>query len=217
MVDAFTCGGTDASLLAQHLERSLDLEKYLHMTVRVRLDAILSTEKALQNLCNFTFVASHLFYTYGRHLSAATELLCLITRLEELHTEVQEKISPPQLDMPLIYNVSQRWSLYLNRCVDASASEAQEAPGTNTPFTMEPILLELKGGCYMGPILPGDLVDLLGGRRPGGSNGGGGGKVRGGGDGLGDGGDTAAQILKTDSRTWTRSVRRRKFHPPWSR
>ena len=62
------------------------------------------------------------------------------------------------------------WSLYLNRCVAASASEALEAPGPNSPFTLDLILLELEGGHYVGPILLGPLEDLLARCRLGGGN-----------------------------------------------
>ena len=33
-------------------------------------------------------------------------------------------------------------------------------PGANTPFTLEPILLELEGGRYMSPILLGALAEV---------------------------------------------------------
>ena len=59
--------------------------------------------------------------------------------------------------MILLYDVSRRWSLYLKRCVAVSALDALESLGDNIPFTLEPILLELEGGLYIGPILLGDL------------------------------------------------------------
>ena len=72
----------------------------------------------------FAFFASHLFSAGGRHSSAVKELLCLIERLEDIHTKVQGIISSPQLSMTLLYDMSKRWSLYLNMCVDALESEA---------------------------------------------------------------------------------------------
>ena len=42
-------------------------------------------------------------------------------------------------------------------CVAMSALDALESLGDNIPFTLEPILLELEGGLYIGPILLGDL------------------------------------------------------------
>ena len=90
-------------------------------------------------------------------------------------------ISSPHPATKLLYDVSRQWIQYLNRCVDASASEVVEAPKDSVPFSLEPILVDLDGGRYMGPILPGSLEDFLVGRRAegGNSSGGGGG---GGGD-----------------------------------
>ena len=62
-------------------------------------------------------------------MSAITDLLRLIEMLEELHTKVQGVISYPNLDTTLLYDGLRRWSLYLNTCVAALASEALEAPG----------------------------------------------------------------------------------------
>ena len=45
------------------------------------------------------------------------------------------------------------------------ASEVLEATGAMFPFTLEAILLELEGGCYVGPILPGVIVYILAFRR----------------------------------------------------
>ena len=58
------------------------------MAARVRLDVILSVHKALRDLSTFTFVELHIFSAGRHHLSAAVKLLCLIERLEDLHTEV---------------------------------------------------------------------------------------------------------------------------------
>ena len=85
----------------------------------------------------------------GRHSSAVAELLRLIERLEELYTEVQGMISSPHLATTLLFDVSRRWSQYLNRCVAASASEVEEAPGASDPFSLKPILVELEGGSYI--------------------------------------------------------------------
>ena len=67
-----------------------------------------------------------------------------------------------------------------------SAYEALEAPGANTPFSLEPILVELEGGQYLVLILPVPLLDILMVWRPdGGSGNGGGGSGSGGGSGNG--------------------------------
>ena len=95
----------------------------LQTAARVRLVVILSVDEALCSLGGFAFVTSHLFSAGSRHLSAAMKLLRLINTLEELHTEVQRMISPPYLATTLIYDVSRRWSHYLNRCMVVSASE----------------------------------------------------------------------------------------------
>ena len=59
------------------------------MATRVRLAIISSTAEALRNLGTFAFVAPHLFSAGGCHLPAIAELLRLIERMEELHTELQ--------------------------------------------------------------------------------------------------------------------------------
>ena len=160
------------------------------MAARVRLAAIPSAEEALRDLGTFAFVASHLFSVGGRHSSAVAELLRIIKRLEELHTEVQGMIPSPHLATTLLSNVLWRWSLYLNRCVAASASESLDAPGCQVPFSLEPILAELEGGRYVGTILPPALVDLVSraNGRGGGGGGGGGGGSSGGGSSSGGGG-----------------------------
>ena len=86
----------------------------LRTAARVRLAAITYAEEALRNLGTFAFVASHLFCAGGRHWSAVAELLRVIERLEELHTEVQGVISSPHLATTLIFDVSRQWILYLN-------------------------------------------------------------------------------------------------------
>ena len=79
-------------------------------------------------------------------------------------------ISSPHLATELLFDVSQRWSQYLNRCVAALSSEVEEAPGGSDPFSLEPILVDLKGVHYIGPILPAALADLVAGRRPAGGS-----------------------------------------------
>ena len=74
-------------------------------------------------------------------------------------------ISYSHIHTTLLYDVSRRWSLYLNRCVAELASDEFEAPGANIPFFLKPILVEIEGGHYVGPILIGPLVDLLEGTK----------------------------------------------------
>ena len=68
----------------------------------------------------------------------------------------------------------------------ASASETLEALGANTHFSLEPILVNIEVGQYVGPSLPGTMANLLAGLRPSGGGGGGGGGSSG--DGGGSGG-----------------------------
>ena len=154
-VEASTRGGADASLLAQQLDGPLASAESLRMAARIRLAVILSADEALRDLGTFAFVTSHLFSVGGRHLSAVSELLRLIEKLEELHTEVQGVISSPHLATTLLYNVSRRWSQYLNRCVAGSALEVEEAPGASVPCSIKPILVELEGGTLHWPHSPG--------------------------------------------------------------
>ena len=161
MVEASTCGGVDASLLEQQLDMHLASTDSLRTSARVRLSAIPSAEEALFNLGMFPFVVSHLFSEVGQHLSAVTELLCLVERLEELHTKVQGVISSPHLATKFLFGVLRWWSLYLNRCVDAFSSESLDAPGPNVPFSIKTIMVELEGGRYVGPILPASFADLV--------------------------------------------------------
>ena len=72
-----------------------------------------------------------------------SELLCLVERLEELHTKVQGVVVSLHLSMTLLYNVSRRWSTYLNRCGPVSSLEDVGAPWATVPFSLEPILLEI--------------------------------------------------------------------------
>ena len=62
------------------------------MAARVRLAVIPSADKALHDLGTFAFVALHLFSAGRRHLSAVVELLRLIEKLEDLHTDVKRMI-----------------------------------------------------------------------------------------------------------------------------
>ena len=183
-VEASTRGGAYASLLAQQLDGRLALADSLQMAARVRLAAIPSADKALRDLGAFAFVALQLFCAGGDHLSAVVEPLRLIERLEELQTEVQGMISSPHFATTLLFDVLRRWSHYLNRCVAASASEVVEALGASVPFSLKPILVDLEGGHYIGPILPASLDDVVTGRRP---TGGSAPKSGGGGGGSGSG------------------------------
>ena len=122
MVEALTYRGSDASLLAQYLDGCLASMDSLRTAAWVLLDVIPSADEALCDLATFAFVASHLFSVGGRHSSAVAELLRLIEILEELHTKVQGMISSPHLVTTLLFDVSRRWSLYLNRCVAVLAS-----------------------------------------------------------------------------------------------
>ena len=90
---------------------------------------------------------------------------------------MQGIISAPHLATALIYGVLRWWSLYLNRCVDVLASEALKEPGANTPFSLEPIMVDLDGGRKVVLILSVPLVDILAGRRTAGSGGVGGGGI----------------------------------------
>ena len=135
----------------------------LRVATRVRLAVIPSVDKALCDLGTFDFVALHLYSAGVRHSSAVAELLNLIERLEEIHTEVQGMISSPHLTTILLYDVLRQWSQYLNRCVAASDSEVVEAPGASVPFSLEPIMVEMEGSRYIGPILLISLTELVAG------------------------------------------------------
>ena len=100
-------------------------------------------------------------------LQLGVELLQYLNETEELCTEVQGMITSPHLATTVIYDVSRLCSLYLNRCVTASSSEDVGAPGSTVPFLLEPILLELEGGRYVGPLFPLPLAELVSRRRGG--------------------------------------------------
>ena len=87
-VEAFTCGGADAYLLEKDMDGRLVSAEFLRKSARVRLACILSADEALHNLVTVSFVASQLFSVARRHASAVAELLCIVDRLEELHTKV---------------------------------------------------------------------------------------------------------------------------------
>ena len=116
------------------------------MASRVCLAVIRSADKALHYLGTFAFVVLRLFFTGRRHFSAVVELLRLVERLEEIHTEVQGVISSPELSISLLYDVSRRWIQYFNRCMAASSSEVVEAPSSRVSFSLKPILVKLYGG-----------------------------------------------------------------------
>ena len=69
---------------------------------------------------------------------------------------MQVIISPPHLVMALIFDVLRQWSLYLNRCMTASAFESLDDPRCQVPFLLDPILYELEGGRYVGLIRQAD-------------------------------------------------------------
>ena len=89
-----------------------------------------------------------------------------------------------------------------------AASEALEAPGGNIPFSLEPVMVDLEGGAYVGSILPIQLADLVSG----GGRGGGSGKENGikhsGGSGGGSGA-SSAEKRKTNTSEREASVRLR--------
>ena len=97
----------------------------------------------------FAFVVSYLFSADGRHSSGVTNIPRFIERMEDIHTKVQGMISPPHLEMTLLYDVLRRCNQYLNRYVAASDSKVVEALGDRTPFSLKPILVELEGGRYI--------------------------------------------------------------------
>ena len=67
--------------------------------------------------------------------------------------------------MKLLYDVLRRCILYLNRCVAASSAAVVGARRDSVPFSLKPILVNMEGGRYVGPILPGPLMELLTGRQ----------------------------------------------------
>ena len=65
LVEAYTCGGADASLLVQQLDVRLELADCLGMAARVCLAVISSADESLCDLGTFAFVVSHLFFAGG--------------------------------------------------------------------------------------------------------------------------------------------------------
>ena len=109
-------------------------------------------------------------------------------------------ISSPHLATALLFDVLRRWILYLNRCVAASTLESLDAPGCQVPFSLEPILADLYGGQYLGPIplmASGDLVSRACGRGGGGGVSG----VSGGGNSADEGGGGGTLAIKIKSST----------------
>ena len=96
----------------------------LQTASQVRPAVTLSAGEAFFNLGTFAFVELHLFSTRGRRQTEAVkELLCIIERLEELHTKVQGDITSPYISTTFLVDVSRRWYLYPNLCMNASSSE----------------------------------------------------------------------------------------------
>ena len=89
------------------------------------------------------------------------EILRLIERLVDIHHKAQGVITPPHLSTALMYDLSRRWSLYLNMCMAASYLEVLESPGSTVTFTMDTILIQLECGRYVSTIIPGAIVDLI--------------------------------------------------------
>ena len=131
------------------------------MDARVRLAVILSADEALRDLGTFAFFVSHLFSACGRHSSSVADLFRLIEMMEKILTEVQGVISYHHLDTTLLFELLRQWRQYLNRCVAASAYEVVEALGASAPFSLEPIMVDLEEGCYICPILPASMTDLI--------------------------------------------------------
>ena len=94
---------------------------------------------------------------------AVMELLCIIERLEDIHTKVHGMIKPLHLATKMLFDMLRRWSLYLNRCVTMSSLEDVGAPRTTVPFYVETIFLELEVGGYVGPLLTATLKELVSG------------------------------------------------------
>ena len=82
MDEASTCLGSDTYLLDQQLDRCLALADSLKAAVRVFLSTISSTDEAMHDLGNFTFVASRLLSLVRSHSSEIAEIIRIIDRLE---------------------------------------------------------------------------------------------------------------------------------------
>ena len=91
---------------------------------------------------NFTFLESYLFSAEGgENTAAVSALLCLIERMEQLYTNVQGMIAYPHVTMTMFYDVSMRWSMFLNKCVVTSSSEDVGVHRVTVPLSLESILL----------------------------------------------------------------------------
>ena len=121
-VEASNRRGSDTSLLAKQLDGYLASVNSLRAAARVCMDVIPSADEVLCNLGTFAFVAFHLLSTGGGDAAAVADILRFIEILEEHQTEVQGMITRPHLTTALLYDVSRRWSLYLNRCIMAFSS-----------------------------------------------------------------------------------------------
>ena len=89
----------EASLLTKHLDGRLASADYLQTDAWYHLADIPSLDEAFCDLGTFNFILLHLFSAGVRHAAAVTDLLWIIEILEELHTEVQGVITPPQYTM----------------------------------------------------------------------------------------------------------------------
>ena len=121
-------------------------------------------DKSLRYLKTFSKIASYLFSTGVIHVAAVAELLCLIKRLEELHTKVCSMIKPSHLSRTLLFGMSRFWNLHINRCMDAYSLEDLVYPGVTVPFSLEPILLRLESSRYVEPIFSVALTELVSGQ-----------------------------------------------------
>ena len=104
-------------------------------------------------------------------------------------------ISSLHLATTLLYNVPWLWSQYLNRYLEASASEVVEVLGGIVPFSLESIPVDLEEGRYIIPIIKISLTDLVSGRRSAGS----GAPRSGGGVSDGDSGGNKKPMPKVDA------------------
>ena len=87
-------------------------------------------------------------------------------------------IESPRLVTTPLFGMSRFWVLYVNRYMLVSSLDNLGYPMLMVPFSLEPILLGLEGGKYMGPILPEAFAELISEERttqrlPGGGSGGG--------------------------------------------
>ena len=157
-VELSTHMGLYAYLLEQRPDGRLAYVDSLLADAWFRLTDILSADEALHNLGYVAFVSSALFSFYGQHTASVAEIICIVKRLEELHTEVQGNIKFPHIVTTIIYGMSMRWSMYLDRCMEESSSEDVGVPRETVSFSLEPILLDMWGGWCVGPLLLGFMI-----------------------------------------------------------